>query len=366
MLNLNDLDLQDLIESDTQDETPEPIPDPTISVEETDDRYGKFVAGPLRKGYGTTLGNPLRRALYNSLPGTAVTWVKIEGALHEYGTVPNIKEEVLEILLNVKDIRIRSATDAPGKIRLDVAGIGKVCAGDIMATSDYEIVNPELHIATMDSDEAKLSIELNVESGVGYQQASDASGLPIGVLPVDAVFTPIRKVNYKIDNVRVGQYTDFEQLTFEIWTDGSITPLDALQKAGNILVGHFFLFSNAEQASQSEEGEVPVALQISPEHYSVVIERLELSSRTLNCLKRASIDTIGQVLENKPQDLLKIRNFGEKSMNELYDQMRMSDLLPAHLDPNLQDDVDDGEEGEIDLDKSVSLDSGDNSAGEDN
>ena len=350
MLNLNDLDFQDLTEPDVQDEIPEPIPDPTISVEETDEKYGRFIAGPLRKGYGTTLGNPLRRALYNSLPGAAVTWIKLEGALHEYGTIPNVKEEVLEILLNIKDIRIRSTTETPGKIRLDVAGIGKVCAGDIMATSDYEIVNPELHIATMDADEAKLAIELNVESGIGYQQASNASGLPIGVLPVDAVFTPIRKVNYKIDNVRVGQYTDFEQLTFEIWTDGTVTPLDALQKAGNILVGHFFLFSNAEQASQSGEGETPVALQISPEHYSIVIERLELSSRTLNCLKRASIDTIGQVLENKPQDLLKIRNFGQKSLNELFDQMRMSDLLPAHLDPNLQDDSTDDAEKDSDDD----------------
>ena len=191
---------------------------------------------------------------------------------------------------------------------------------------------------------------MNVESGIGYQQASNASGLPIGVLPVDAVFTPIRKVNYKIDNVRVGQYTDFEQLTFEIWTDGTVTPLDALQKAGNILVGHFFLFSNAEQASQTGEGESPVALQISPEHYSIVIERLELSSRTLNCLKRASIDTIGQVLENKPQDLLKIRNFGQKSLNELFDQMRMSDLLPAHLDPKLQDDSTDDAEKDSDDD----------------
>ena len=278
-----------------------------------------------------TLGNPLRRALYNSLPGTAVTCVQIEGVLHEYGTIPHVKEEVAEFLLNVKDVRIRSEVDRPGKLRLDVAGQGEVSAGDIMASSDFEIVNPELHLATMGSDESRLSVEFNVERGVGYAEASHSEGLTIGVLPVDAIYSPIKKVNYTVNSMRVGQRTDFEQLEFEIWTDGSITPIEAIQKAGNILVEHFFLFANTHKVSADGSESSTIALRISPEQFNIPVERLEISSRTLNCLKRTGIDKVGEVLEMKKSDLLEIKNFGEKSLNELYDRLGEMDLLPEDL-----------------------------------
>ncbi len=321
------------------EEEPDAIPTPTIEVVEADDRYGKFVAEPLPQGYGVTLGNPLRRVLYSSLPGTAVTWVKIEGVLHEYTTIPHVKEEVGEFLLNVKGIRLRSEVERPGKLRLEVAGQGDVCAGDIMASSDFEVVNPELHLATLDSDEAKLSVELNVERGTSYAEAALGDGLPIGVLPVDAVYTPTRKVNYSVENIRVGQRTDFERLNIEIWTDGSIAPIEALRQAGNILVGHFFRFGNAQRAVEAGVDGAPVALKISPEQYNVLVERLDLSSRTLNCLKRASLDKVGQILEMKRADLLQIKNFGEKSLAELYDRLRSNDLLPPELDPDIEDEA---------------------------
>ena len=329
------LNFQPFASDDVPEEGPEPLQDPTIEVEEADEQYGKFVAGPLPRGYAMTLGNPLRRVLYNSLPGTAVTSVKIEGVLHEYATIPHVKEEVSEILLNIKGIRLRSEVDTPGKLRLEVAGRGEVCAGDIMASSDYAVVNPDLHIATLDSDQAKLSVEFNVERGTAYREAQ-GEGLPIGVLPVDAIYGPVRKVRYyTTENVRVGRRTDLERLTIEVWTDGSISPIRALQQAGNELVTRFFLFANAERLVHGD-GVQPVALQISPEMYSVPVEKLELSSRTLNCLKRAGLDQVGNILEMQREDLLEIRNFGEKSADELYSQLRKKGLLPAALDPDLQ------------------------------
>ncbi len=341
MLNIEAFPAQETIEEE------EAIPSPEVAVVEEGDRYGKFVVEPLPKGYGMTLGNPMRRVLYNSLPGTAVTWVKIEGVLHEYATIPHVKEEVAEILLNVKGIRLRSEVDRPGKLRLEVAGRGEVCAGDIMASADFHVVNPELHLATLDSDEARLSVELNVERGVGFAEGSRSDGLPIGVLPVDAIYSPIRKVNYTVSDQRVGQRTDFEQLQVEIWTDGSVTPVEAMRQAGNILVERFFLFANTRGTSEDGSGATPMALKISPEHYNVPVERLELSSRTLNCLKRAGINRVGEILEMKSSELLEIRNFGEKSLNELYERLREMDLLPAELDPALQEPEDD-EDGKAD------------------
>ena len=333
------LSFQTFATEETPSDEPEPVPVPSIEIVESDERYGKFVAEPLPLGYGMTLGNPLRRVLYSSLSGTAVTWVKIEGVLHEYTTIPHVKEEVFEFLLNIKGIRLRSEVDRPGKLRLEVAGQGEVCAGDIMASSDFEVVNPELHLATLDSDQAKLSVELNVEKGLNYAEASKGDGLPIGVLPVDAIYTPIRKVNYNVESIRVGQRSDFERLTIEIWTDGSISPVDALQQAGNILVAQFFLFANAQRTIEAGEDGPPIALQISAEEYNIPVESLELSSRTLNCLKRASLDKVGQILEMKKSDLLQIRNFGEKSLAELYDRLRVNNLLPAELDPDIEQET---------------------------
>lgn len=331
------LDLQSFASPDAIEDEGVIIPDPSITVEVSEERYGKFIIEPLETGYGVTLGNPLRRVLYNGLEGTAVTWIKIEGVQHEYATIPEVKEQVTEILLNVRGIRLRSEVDRPGKLRLEVAGEGEVCAGDIMASADFEVVNPELHIATLNSSEAKLSMELNVERGKGYQVSTDSDGQPIGVLPVDAIFTPIEKVSYNIERTRVGQRTNFERLVLQVWTDGSKNPVDAMKQAANVLVNQFFMFANAQQQSEESTDGPPVALKIPAEHYNVPVERLDLSSRTLNCLKRAGINKVGEVLEMTKPELLRIRNFGEKSYGELFTQMRGMGLLPPDMDPEVKD-----------------------------
>jgi len=295
---------------------------PEIRVLESEETYGKVAVEPLPRGFGLTIGNPLRRILLSSTNGSAITWVKIDDVVHEYATVPGVKEEVMELLLNVKRIRIRSQSDRAGKMRLDVTGEGRVCAGDISTSSDFEIVNPELHLATLDSDTAHLSMEFNVEQGVGYQVAAQADGTsnpPVGVLPVDAVFSPVRKVNYNVERTRVGQVTDYERLIMEVWTDGTIRAVEAIQQAAENLVDHFFLFSNINKVA--EEGIERVPLVVSPEIYQTPIEKLELSPRTLNCLKRSHISKVGEVLDMSDDELLKIRNFGEKSLDELKEKL---------------------------------------------
>ena len=295
---------------------------PEIRVIESEDTYGKVAVEPLSRGFGLTIGNPLRRILLSSTNGSAITWVKIDDVVHEYAAVPGVKEEVMELLLNIKRIRIRSQSERAGKMRLDVTGEGRVCAGDISTSSDFEIVNPELHIATLDSNDARLSIEFNVEQGVGYQVAAQYDGLsnpPVGVLPVDAVFNPVRKVNYNVERTRVGSITDYERLVMEVWTDGTIRAVEAIQQAAENLVNHFFLFSNVNRVD--EEGAERAPVVVSPEIYQTPIEKLELSPRTLNCLKRSHVSKVGEVLEMSDDELLKIRNFGEKSLVELREKL---------------------------------------------
>ena len=313
-----------------QEELPPPVPevpDLSISIQENEETYGRFVAEPLERGWGVTLGNPLRRSLLNSLPGTAITWVKIDGVLHEYSTVKNMREEVVEFLLNVKGIRLRSLADRPGRLRLEVDGEGEVRAGDIMATADFEIVNPEHHLATLDSAEARLSVEFNVEQGVGYEPASHEEGLPIGVLPVDAIYTPVRKANFSVEGTRVGQRSDLERLIVEVWTDRTISPLEAVQAAGNLLMERFFLFTRLDKEPDPDE-EPGHDINVKPEVFNTLVETLALSARTLNCLKRAGINRVGEVLMMPKSDLLKIRNFGQKSLDELYDKLAERDFLP--------------------------------------
>jgi DNA-directed RNA polymerase subunit alpha len=291
---------------------------PEIRVIESEDTYGKVAIEPLQRGYGITIGNPLRRILLSAIKGSAITWVKVDSVVHEYTSIPGVKEEVMDLLLNIKRIRIHSQSERTGKMRLEVSGEGRVCAGDISTSADFEIVNPELHLATLDSDDASLSIEFNVEHGIGYEpavQSEGNTGLPVGVLPVDAIFNPVRKVNYSIERTRVGQVTDYERLVLEIWTDGTIPPLEAVREAADTLVNHFFLFSNLNRTT--EPGLERPSLSVSPEVYQTPIERLDLSPRTLNCLKRAHITKVGEVLEMSNDDLLKIRNFGDKSLEEL-------------------------------------------------
>ena len=314
------------------------IPDLSITIQENEQHYGRFVVEPLERGWGVTLGNPLRRSLLNSLPGTAVTWVKVVGALHEYSTIPHMREEVVEFLLNVKGIRIRSLSERPGRLRLEVDGEGEVRAGDIMATADFEIVNPEHHLATLDNADARLSVEFNVEQGVGYEPASQDEGLPIGVLPVDAIFTPVRKANFSVEPTRVGQRSDLERLIVEVWTDRTISPLEAIQASGNSLMERFFLFTRLDKEPE-EEASPAAGLGISPDVYNTLVETLALSARTLNCLKRAGLNRVGEVISIPKAELLKIRNFGQKSLDELYDKLAERNMLP-------EDDASSAEDGD--------------------
>jgi DNA-directed RNA polymerase subunit alpha len=304
---------------------------PDVHVLETDDTYGKVAVEPLNRGFGLTIGNPLRRILLSSTNGSAVTWVKIEDVVHEYAAIPGVKEEVMELLLNIKRIRIRSQSDRSGKMRLEVTGEGLVCAGDISTSSDFEIVNPELHLATLDAPDSHLFIEFNVEQGVGYQQAAQgdtSETTPVGVLPVDAIFSPVTKVNFNVERTRVGQVTDFERLILEVWTDGTINPVDAVREAAENLVNHFFLFSNLNKPVES--GVERSSLFVSPEIFQTPIDRLDLSPRTLSCLKRAHITKVGEVLEMADDDLLKIRNFGDKSLTELREKLAERGIGAPH------------------------------------
>ena len=302
---------------------------PDVHILESDDTYGKVAVEPLQRGFGLTIGNPLRRILLSSTNGSAITWVKIDEIVHEYTTIPGVKEEVMELLLNIKQIRIRAPSGRAGKMRLDVTGEGRVCAGDIATSSDFEIVNPELLLATLDREDSHLSIEFNVEQGVGYKpvpQSDGTSNPPVGVLPIDAIFSPVRKVNYMVERTRVGQVTDYERLVLEVWTDGTIKPVEAVREAADNLVNHFFLFSNLDRGA--EVGVERLSLVVSPEIFQTPIEKLDLSPRTLNCLKRAHITKVGEVLEMADDELLKIRNFGEKSLVELRDKLVERGITP--------------------------------------
>ncbi len=326
----------------TEELTLEPpeVPELSLVVQEATDTYGRFAAEPLERGWGVTLGNPLRRALLSSLEGTAITWAKIDGILHEYSTVDHMREEVGEFLRNVKAIRLRSLVDRPGRLRLEVDGEGEIRAGDVMATADFEIANPELHLATLDSSEARLSVEFNVEQGVGYVPASNEEGLPIGVLPVDAVFTPVRKANFAVETTRIGQRSDLERLIVEVWTDGTISPVEAMQAAAGQLMQRFYLFSMVDKETP-EEGGPAAGIGISPEVYNTLVETLELSARTLNCLKRATINRVGEVLSMPKAELLKIRNFGQKSFDELYEKLAEKNFLPEQQQGAEQQEEDD-------------------------
>lgn len=322
---------------------------PEIKVLESTEFYGRFALEPLQRGFGMTLGTPLRRMLLGSLKGAAVTWVKIDGVLHEYASIPAMREGVLAFLQNVKAIRLATHADRPGKMRLEAQGEGEVCAADIIASADFEIVNPELHLAYLDSSEARLSVEFNVETGQGYLPASSEEGLPIGVLPVDAIFTPIRKVSFVVESTRVGQVTDYERLLLELWTDGTITPMAALQEATQVLLTHFFLISNVDKSPESGGP----SIEISPEVYNMDLEQLQLTGRTYNALKRHGLNKVGELLEMSRMDLMNIRNFGQKSLDELYGQIDEMGLLPMLPESDQEISEQEEESRETSLDQSV-------------
>ena len=295
---------------------------PKIECEALSEDYGRFRAEPLERGFGITLGNALRRVLLSSLEGAAITWVRVEGIQHEFSSLPHVKEDATEFLLNVKEIRLRALSDRPGKLTLQVAGEGRVCAGDIQVPPDFEIVNPELHLATLDSADARLSVEFNVEHGKGYRPAGHDEGLPIGMIPVDAIFTPVRKVSYNVEPLRVGQETNYDRLILEVWTDRTISPMEAVSKSAQTIMKYLSFFSDLTKISKGIAERKPLAgLSIPAEQYNIPIDDLNLSVRTRNCLKRANITKVGEVLEMSEDDLLTIRNFGQKSLHELRERL---------------------------------------------
>lgn len=293
---------------------------PTIDYRLVTEKQGHFVIEPLEPGYGLTVGNALRRVLLSSLPGAAVTAVRIDGVPHEFSTIPHMKEDTLEFLLNVKGIRLRHQSDRSDTLTLEVAGAGEVCAGAIRPSADFEIVNPEHHLATLDSPEARLSVEFTVEVAKGYVPAGPSDGRPLGVLPVDAVFTPIRKVDYKVEKTRVGDRSDYDRLILDIWTDGTISPEDAIAQSAQILIQHLSLFYNLGQFPE-EPLPVPQKLTSPSENHDMSLEQVGLSSRTLNALRRGGITSVGLLLEKSRDDLLDLKNFGQKSWDEVRERL---------------------------------------------
>jgi DNA-directed RNA polymerase subunit alpha len=299
---------------------------PKVEFIEGTETYGRFVAEPLEKGFGVTLGNAVRRVLLSSLPGAAVTWVMIEGIQHEFSTVPHVKEDTIDFLLNVKEIRLRHLAQRSGRLRLEVEGERQVCAGDIKPSSDFEIVNPELYLATLDSPEAKLSVELNVEIGRGYVPASSSDSLPIGTIPIDAIFTPVRKVNFVIEPSSLREGGNQEKLILEVWTDGSISPIEAVSQSAAILIEQFGCFRELARAITQEGAEVAWQRLIPPEQYLMPLDQLNLSTHTYNSLRRGGVTTLGQILERGLDGLCGLAGFGAKSREEVEAALKRLDL----------------------------------------
>ena len=289
-------------------------------------RYGKFVVTPLERGFGQTLGNSLRRVLLNSLPGVAATSVRIEGVQHEFSTVPGVKEDVAELILNVKLLSAKLFTDQPKIISIDAYGPCELLAGDIKADDEVEIINPDLHIATL-SEDAHLQMQITLEKGRGYvsaernkqlaqERSKVGSGMPIGVIPVDSIFTPVRKVSYSVEDTRVGQVTDYDKLTIEVWTNGSILPKEALASAAQILTNNMRLFIDLTVNVVRVDYNEP-EIDDKSKVLEMTIEELDLSVRAFNCLKRAGINTVAELVQRNQEDMMKVRNLGKKSLEEV-------------------------------------------------
>jgi DNA-directed RNA polymerase subunit alpha len=305
---------------------------PELNIEDQEEDYARIVAEPLEAGFGTTLGNALRRVLLSSLPGAAITSVRIEGVDHEFSTLEHMQQDVTEFLLNLKEVRLRAFSDRPARLYLEASGIGEVTAGQIQATADYEIVNPELVLATLDHKDASLVVDINVESGRGYFPATVSEGLPIGVIPVDALFTPVRRVNYNVSNTRVGQDTNFDRLDLEVWTDGSIDGEAAASLSAELLREQLMPFFRLGRPDVEETIEKPAAAAQQQDGHDTPIETLSLSVRAYNCLKRSGLTTVGLVLEKSEEELLALRNFGEKSYVGLRDKLVESGFPAPRID----------------------------------
>ncbi len=302
---------------------------PKIERIEGDERYAKFACEPLPPGYGTTLGNSLRRVLLSSLPGAAITAARVRGVAHEFSTIPGIKEDVVQLVLNLKQIRLRSFASEPVTLTLEKAGPGEATAADIMTTSEIEIVNPEAKIATLEPD-SSLWLELTVETGRGFNSADRREGLPIGVIPIDALYSPVKKVNFGVESTRVGQVTNYDRLILEVWTDGTTTPDDAVAQGSQILVQQFSLFAGLTrsqtalaQPERTNGSALPAAIADMP------IEDLDLPQRAFNSLKRHGITKVGQLLQTPDDELLRMRNFGKKSLDEIKERLAARGLIEA-------------------------------------
>jgi DNA-directed RNA polymerase subunit alpha len=313
---------------------------PRIKNTKTQGNYASYDIEPLEAGYGMTLGNALRRVLLSSLTGAAVTSIRIDGVQHEFQDIPNVMEDVTEIVLNVKRLRLRSFSDHPVSMRLEVSGERVVTAADILAPSTVEIVNPDLYIATLDNNDARLEMELVVETGKGYVPADSKEDQPIGVIPVDAIYTPVQKVNYTVEHTRVGQITNYDKIVLEVWTDGTITPDEALRQSADILVRHFTQLANYRAVLIEPEKAPLSSIPIPSKIYETPIEELDLSVRAYNCLKRSNITKVGQVLSMNEDDLLGVRNFGEKSLQELREKLVQRSYLPNPRTSTIGADLD--------------------------
>ena len=295
---------------------------PKLECVEMSENYGRFVVEPLERGFGMTLGNSMRRVLLSSLPGVAATSIRIDGVLHEFSTIEGVKEDVTEIILNLKGLICKLHSQGPKKVVIDAAGECEVTAGDILPDSDVEIINPELHLATLDEN-GKLHMEIMLDHGRGYVVAdrNKRPDMPIGEIAVDSIYTPITKVNFTVDNTRVGQITDFDKLTLEIWTNGSIKPDEAASYAAKILTEHLMLFINLTDRIQGVEIMVEKEESKKEKILEMNIEDLDLSVRSYNCLKRAGINTVEELVQRDEDEMMKVRNLGRKSLEEVQQKL---------------------------------------------
>jgi len=316
---------------------------PTIECIESVDNYGRFVAEPLEKGVGITLGNSLRRVLLGYLPGAAVTQVRIEGVQHEFTTIPNAREDVIEFLLNVKELRLKSLSERSSTLVLDIEGAGRVCATDIKPSAEFEIINPELCLITLNTPDARLYVEMDVELGTGFRVAESTENMPVGTIPVDAIFTPIRKVNYNVEPMHIGSETSRERLSVDVWTDGTTSPVDAVSRAAGILIEQLTPFLDYVKISQMKAEERLIRLSIPDEKYNMPVEQLDLSVRTMNCLRRSNITTVGELIGKGTKELLKLRNFGQKSYQEIENRLSSIGLS---LNPKVEQDTEETESTE--------------------
>jgi DNA-directed RNA polymerase subunit alpha len=301
---------------------------PKIETDAISQTYGRFVIGPLESGFGITLGNALRRVLLSSLPGAAVTSVRVSDVSHEFTAIPGMREDVMQFMLQVKQLRLRTDSQEPMRMSLQVEGEGTVTAGDIQSPPEVEVLNPDLYLFTIDSDDVRLDIEFTVEQGRGYLPSDNRGRMPIGELPVDAIFSPIRRVAFDVDQARVGQVTNYDRLTLEVWSDGRVAPLDGLKEAARILVTHLRLIAGLTLEEEAEPVEEETG--VPSEVYDIPIEQLDLSVRVFNSLRRTGITSVGEVLEMLmlgDDTLLTIRNFGQKSLAELKSRLRERGFL---------------------------------------